>query len=113
MQDLTKMLGTLLQCRKQFKVKFEHLNDDDGTYFPVYYTGSNAIKPRKDEIVAWWWGSTIKIGQVSSVHEGTSLVVFVPRNKPTNGKLVHAQVRHSDIVARFVSINNSPFHSII
>ena len=107
MQDLTKLLGTVLTCRKQFKIQFQHLNDNDETYFPVYYTGSKAIRLKQNEIIAWWWGSSIKIGIVSNVHGDTSLVAFISRNKSKSGKVVHAQVRHRDVVARFAPMHSS------
>jgi hypothetical protein len=82
-QEITRELNQRIQARRTFFIQFP-IVDPDGTYYPRYYFNNTEIQP--DDIVAWFWGDSIKLGQVYAIADikgpkATVLAYILPRNK--------------------------------
>jgi len=98
MQKLSELLGRLLISKKQFKIQFSQYDGAKQEYHPSYFANSGNVALSYNDIISWWWGDSIKMGVVASVHNKTALVTLLGRQP---SKTQHVQVDNIQVVCIF------------
>ena len=93
MQALGSQLAYLLGARQQFKIKFKQYDGGAHIFYPCYSNVQHMVM--YDDLIAWIWGNSLKIGLVKTVRGKRVSVTLIGR-KPAKG--VHIEIDRDNIL---------------